>query len=176
LQQLLEELKQEDPDFQAKVSYAFGTEQCYTGETIQGERFFPAWLFGEDDTFVQAALRGLKEAGFNPEITHYSFCTNGSHYAGEQGIKTIGFGPSKENLAHTIDEYIEIEQLEKATQGYYGILKAVLQEAELQEPETGATGREAGQEAEASESAELLGLSEASESLEAPRSESGDSL
>ena len=57
-----------------------------------------------------------------PKITNYSFCTNGSHYAGEAGIKTIGFGPSKENIAHTIDEYIEIEQLEKACKGYYVIM------------------------------------------------------
>jgi acetylornithine deacetylase/succinyl-diaminopimelate desuccinylase-like protein len=61
-----------------------------------------------------------------PKVTQYSFCTNGSHYAGEAGIRTIGFGPSRENLAHTIDEYIEIDQLLKAVEGYYGILGAVL--------------------------------------------------
>jgi len=62
-----------------------------------------------------------------PKITNYSFCTNGSHYAGEAGIKTIGFGPSKENIAHTIDEYIEIEQLEKACKGYYVIMDSLLE-------------------------------------------------
>lgn len=62
-----------------------------------------------------------------PKITNYSFCTNGSHYAGEAGIKTIGFGPSKENIAHTIDEYIEIEQLEKACKGYYVIMNSLLE-------------------------------------------------
>jgi acetylornithine deacetylase/succinyl-diaminopimelate desuccinylase-like protein len=70
----------------------------------------------------------LRSAGLNPEITQYSFCTNGSHYAGEAGIRTIGFGPSREDLAHTIDEYIEIDQLIKATEGYQGILQAVFQE------------------------------------------------
>ena len=57
-----------------------------------------------------------------------SFCTNGSHYAGERQIKTIGFGPSRENLAHTVDEYIEVEQLLKAAAGYYGILGSVFKE------------------------------------------------
>ncbi|HFL3781896.1 TPA: M20/M25/M40 family metallo-hydrolase, partial [Clostridioides difficile] len=79
----------------------------------------------EEDEFVQAAYKGLKEAGIDLEITQYSFCTNGSHYAGEAGIRTIGFGPSKENLAHTIDEYIELDQLFKGAEGYYGILKSV---------------------------------------------------
>ena len=62
----------------------------------------------------------------SPEVTQYSFCTNGSHYAGEAGIKTVGFGPSRENLAHTIDEFIEVEQLLQATKGYYGILQGIL--------------------------------------------------
>ncbi|MCT8977541.1 YgeY family selenium metabolism-linked hydrolase [Clostridium sp. CX1] len=122
---LLKEMMAEDSELNAKVSYAIGRETCYTGETIEGERFFPGWLYDEQDEYVQAAYKGLKEAGLNPEITQYSFCTNGSHYAGERGIKTIGFGPSKENLAHTIDEYIEQDQLFKGAEGYYGILKAV---------------------------------------------------
>ena len=125
IQELLNEMMKEDAELNVKVSYAIGNETCYTGSTIEGERFFPGWLYDEEDEFVQAAYKGLKEAGINPEITQYSFCTNGSHYAGEAGIKTIGFGPSKENLAHTIDEYIEIEQLHIGTEGYYGILKSV---------------------------------------------------
>ncbi|MBU5425191.1 YgeY family selenium metabolism-linked hydrolase [Tissierella pigra] len=125
IQELLDEMMKEDDELNAKVSYAVGSEICYTGETITGERFFPGWLFDKEDEFIQAAYKGLKEAGLNPEITNYSFCTNGSHYAGEKGIKTIGFGPSQENLAHTINEYIEIEQLEKGAEGYYGILKSV---------------------------------------------------
>jgi acetylornithine deacetylase/succinyl-diaminopimelate desuccinylase-like protein len=126
IQQLISQMEQADADFKAKVSYAVGVEKCHTGETIEGERFFPGWLYDEQDEFVQAAYQGLKAAGINPEITQYSFCTNGSHYAGEKGIKTIGFGPSRENLAHTIDEYIEIEQLVKGAEGFYGIMKSVL--------------------------------------------------
>lgn len=125
IQAIIDELAKDDSELNAKVSYAIGRETCYTGEVIEGERFFPAWLYGEEDEFVQATLKGLKMAGIDPEITQYSFCTNGSHYAGEAGIKTIGFGPSKENLAHTIDEYIEIEQLFKGAEGYYGILSSI---------------------------------------------------
>ncbi|MGL5621601.1 M20/M25/M40 family metallo-hydrolase, partial [Cetobacterium sp.] len=83
------------------------------------------WLYEKDDEFTKIAYEGLKSVGLNPEITQYSFCTNGSHYAGEAKIPTVGFGPSRENLAHTIDEHIEIEQLIKGTEGYYGILKSL---------------------------------------------------
>lgn len=126
LQELIDDMKKDDPTFDAKVSYAKGEEKCWTGNTIIGERFFPGWRYEKSEEFIQDAYIGLKEAGLDPEITQYSFCTNGSHYAGEAGIKTIGFGPSRENLAHTIDEHIEIDQLVKAMNGYYGINKALL--------------------------------------------------
>ena len=122
-------MRKDDPEFRADVSFVTGSEKCYTGARIEGERFFPGWLYDDQDEFVQAAYSGLCEVGLNPQITQYSFCTNGSHYAGEAGIKTIGFGPSREDLAHTIDEYIEVDQLLKATAGYYGILKSVLGKA-----------------------------------------------
>jgi putative selenium metabolism hydrolase len=125
IQAFIDELKKKDSELDAKISYAKATEKCYTGNSISGERFFPGWLYEETDEFVQAVLAGLKSAGLNSQITQYSFCTNGSHYAGEKGIKTIGFGPSKENLAHTIDEYMELEQLFAGAEGYYGILKSV---------------------------------------------------
>ncbi|MBM7871697.1 putative selenium metabolism hydrolase [Clostridium pascui] len=123
---LIEEMKNEDPEFNARAFYARGEEKCYTGEEISDERFFPAWKYSREDDFVKKCYSSLEEIGLNPIITYYSFCTNGSHYAGEAGIKTIGFGPSRENLAHTIDEYIEINELIKAAKGYEGICKALL--------------------------------------------------
>ena len=126
IQKLLDEMMKEDDTLKAKVSYARGVEKCWTGATIEGERFFPGWLFEEKDEYVQKALKALEGIGQTPTITHYNFCTNGSHYAGEAGIKTIGYGPSRENLAHTIDEYIELDSLYNVTEGYYAILKAYL--------------------------------------------------
>lgn len=123
---LIEKLMAEDPELEAKVSYALGKEMCYTGNEIEGERFFPGWLYEEEDEFVQAVYIRLREKGFSPKITQYNFCTNGSHYAGEAKIKTLGLGPSRENLAHTLNEYIEIEQLIQAAECYYGVMEALL--------------------------------------------------
>ena len=109
-------------NLEAKVSLARGEERCYTGETISGERFFPGWAFEETDDFVQQALCGLRTGGVSPKVTRYNFCTNGSHYAGEAGIPTIGFGPSTESLAHTRDEWIALEQIQNALNGYLGLL------------------------------------------------------
>ncbi len=109
-----------------KVTLARGKESCYTGQVIEAERFFPGWLFDEGEWFVQKALQCLKQAGLDSRLSHYNFCTNGSHYAGEAGIPTLGFGPSYEELAHTIDEYIELDQLLGAVRGYRALMEAFL--------------------------------------------------
>ena len=57
IQELLDKLMAEDPQLKAKVSYAVGKEQCYTGNEITGERFFPGWLYDEKD----AVRTGRKE-------------------------------------------------------------------------------------------------------------------
>jgi putative selenium metabolism hydrolase len=124
IQALLVQMKDEDSQLNAKVSYARGEEMCHTGKKITGERFFPGWLYDRKEPFVQDVLKQLWSMGFTPEISRYNFCTNGSHYAGEAGIKTIGLGPSAESLAHTRDEFISIDQLVKAAECYYGVIKA----------------------------------------------------
>ena len=64
--------------------------------------------------------------GREAAVTQYSFCTNGSHYAGEAGIPTVGLGPSREDLAHTDNEYIELEQLFLACESDQAIMRALL--------------------------------------------------
>ncbi len=123
---LLEKLMANDPQLKVKASYAVGHEKCHTGNEIEGERFFPGWLYDENETFVQDVYAQLKDMGYAPSIMQYNFCTNGSHYAGEAGIKTFGLGPSQENLAHTLNEYVEIDQLAKVTDCYYGVMMALL--------------------------------------------------
>ena len=126
IQDVLDKLMATDSELKAKVSYSEGSEVCYTGSEIKAQRFFPGWLYKTEDDFVQDAYQELLDEGYTPEITQYNFCTNGSHYAGEAHIKTLGMGPSRENLAHTVDEYIELDQLTKAVVCYEALMKALL--------------------------------------------------
>lgn len=127
---VIAELHANDPDFHAEAFLRTETKECYTGSRIYAERFFPAWLFRREEPFIQNAYQSLQEAGLTPTITNYSFCTNGSHYAGEKGIRTIGFGPSLESLAHTVDEYVQIDQLTGSADGYAALLDALLVKTE----------------------------------------------
>lgn len=126
LVELVDQAMKDDPDLKARVSYAVGTERCYTGETITGERFFPGWLYDPDEPWVKAVVKALQAVSQKPTVTQYNFCTNGSHYAGEAGIKTLGLGPSLENLAHTVDEHIAVEHLVSIVTSYEALLSALL--------------------------------------------------
>ncbi len=126
VRRILEELHEEDPSFSGRVSYASGEETCYTGEKISAERYFPAWLLEKDHPAVKKVMECFRSHGYEPGITKYSFCTNGSHYCGEAGIPALGMGPSTESAAHTIDESVPVEQLPAVTQIYEWMMEAML--------------------------------------------------
>ncbi|MGN1164407.1 MAG: YgeY family selenium metabolism-linked hydrolase, partial [Candidatus Ornithospirochaeta sp.] len=110
----------------AVASVAKGVTDTYTGLHLEASRFFPAWKFSEEDESSVRARRGLESVGLWKGFGHYSFCTNGSHYAGEKGIMTVGYGPGEERLAHIVDEYIEEEDLYWAKKGIEGIIRGLL--------------------------------------------------
>ena len=123
IEKKLSSLKDNNEKMDYEIRIASGEVTDIQGKVHTAKKFVPGWVFPEDSDFVQAAFKGLKGAGLVPKIDKYSFCTNGSMSAGIRGIPTIGFGPSREDQAHVVDEYVEIEQLEKTYDGYTGIIK-----------------------------------------------------
>jgi putative selenium metabolism hydrolase len=123
VQDAVERTRVRIPNLKAHIFLAEGENPCWTGKTLRAKRFFPAWAMEEDAELVQKSLAGLRAAGVDAPLSHYAFCTNGSSFCGEAGIPTVGFGPSLESLAHTVDEYIEVDQLHRAVRGYCGILR-----------------------------------------------------
>jgi len=123
VEEAIERAKARVPGLKARVYLAEGSDKCWTGGDISAKRYFPAWVLPEDSELVQKAVAGLNEAGIEAPLSHFAFCTNGSHFCGEAGIPTIGYGPSLESLAHVRDEYIEIDQLLKACRGFECILR-----------------------------------------------------
>ena len=112
----------------------YAEEECatYTGVRIKQSKFAPAWRAGEGDEIVVKAKLGLRQAGLPVKLGAYSFCTDGSAavkyrelYPGKK-IEIVGFGPSQESLAHTANEYIELDQMQNAFKGYQGIVSELL--------------------------------------------------
>jgi len=100
--------------------------RTYTGKILKGPKFLSAWVLPETDFLVQTCLKGLRSAGLKPKIGAYRFCTNAAYSAGVAGVPTVGFGPGREEDAHTVDERLDLRALIAAKQGYCGIIENVL--------------------------------------------------
>ena len=77
--------REKDPRLEGADLSGRGEGGLLDREAIAAKRYFPAWLIDEDNEYVQKALAGLKKAGIEAPISHFSFCTNGSHFCGEAG-------------------------------------------------------------------------------------------
>jgi len=122
IKEVILELSKSDTTFNAEVSIAEAELETYTGYKAKHYKFAPAWILDADNAAIEKALTALRETGLNlVEIGIYSFCTNGSSSAGIHNITTLGFGPGREDHAHINDEYVEIEELIMACEGYYAL-------------------------------------------------------
>ncbi len=101
-----------------RIEVSRNTYRTYTGQALDVDRDLPAWSTAASTTLVRAAQDCLAGLGLSPDPGNYDFCTNGSEAAGRRGLPTIGFGPGREQDAHTIDESIEIDHLNRAEQFY----------------------------------------------------------
>lgn len=125
VQAVIDRLAAADPKVQASVRLAETWVKTYTGAEFTHRAFAPAWKTPADSPLVRTAVDALKGIGQTPVLSKYSFCTNGSGSAGTLGIPTIGYGPGRESEAHISDEYLELEQLYGAAQGYVALARAL---------------------------------------------------
>ena len=67
--------------------------------------------------------------GEAPPISRWWFSTNGVATMGVFGIPTVGFAPGREELAHTTQERVSVDDLIKATAVYSLIPKYLVEKA-----------------------------------------------
>jgi putative selenium metabolism hydrolase len=116
----------QEEDLKLNATIGMGEYTSFSGQVFRHQKFFPAWLFGEDEWFVGRALAGLEESGLSANTGAYRFCTNAAYSAGVADVPTVGFGPAKETDAHMVDERLNLDDLEAAARGYAGIIRAIL--------------------------------------------------
>ncbi len=114
---VIAQLHQADDTFKAHAEIDTETITTYTGQTRTGKKIQPAWKMASDSAIVQRARTALGDLFI--QFGYYSFCTNAARSAGILNIPTIGYGPGDETTAHIADEYIALDQLWGAAEGYY---------------------------------------------------------
>ncbi len=83
----------------------------YTGLAHTYPADNPALSCPEGHPAVVAAVEVLAgPLGARPPVDTWDFATDGGHFA-NQGMTVVGFGPGDDRLAHTVSEYILLEDL-----------------------------------------------------------------
>ena len=106
----------------AKVEVLYYDAVAWTGLKVGQEKYFPTWVLPENHKLVQAGVKaGIVALGKKPVVDKWVFSTNGVASAGRLKIPTIGFGPSNEVYAHTVNEFMPVAHLRKAAAFYAAI-------------------------------------------------------
>lgn len=127
LNTLIERAAGQIPGLKAKVSFPVEEDWCYTGAPIRGNHYARAWEQPADSPFFRVLSGALEEAALPSGISlRPGFGTNGCHFAAERKIPTAIYGPSRRELAHGVDEYIEVGELIGACDGYFAMGRRLL--------------------------------------------------
>lgn len=127
------------PGLRAEVSFPVIEDRCYTGAPIRGRHYAPAWAIPEDSPYLAVLSGALREKGLPSKISDRpGFGTNGCQFAAERGLPTVIYGPSRRELVHGVDEYIETAELVGACSGYLAMAGRLLSTAAAREPWTAA--------------------------------------
>ena len=85
-------------------------------------------MLPEDHSLVQAVCEAVAAiTGSRPRISRWSFSTNGVATMGRHGIPTVGFAPGREELAHTTEEHVRVDDLVTAA-AVYSLIPGLLAE------------------------------------------------
>ncbi len=104
---------------QAKVWLEQYATPSYTGKVFPMQKYFPTWVLEEHHPLLQTAVESYRELfNANPLVDKWTFSTNGIATMGLHGIPTFGFGPGREEHAHSPYEQIPVEHLVKAMAFY----------------------------------------------------------
>lgn len=130
------------------IQEMFYDEPSYTKFIFKVDKYFPAWCIEADAGIVQAGVATRRALGFDkkypfpddlkqkyPEAWRstrddtfrWDFSTNGIYWAGKAGIPCIGFAPSNEIYAHTIEDQCPLEECVDAA-SFFALFPKLLKE------------------------------------------------
>jgi acetylornithine deacetylase/succinyl-diaminopimelate desuccinylase-like protein len=106
-------------------------QRLYTGKTTQVKKITQAWSTDPFGHLMERSRQALQAAGVqsHPGKWHLGRLgtgTGGGVLVNEFDVPTIGFGPGHEDQAHTVDEYVRVENIGTAVYGTAAICHALV--------------------------------------------------
>ena len=114
-------------EVKAHVSITDYSNPSYTGLINSIQSYFPAWQIEEEHPICRMMVDSCQTMfKSKPKIDKWDFSTNGVSIMGQYDIPCIGYGPGREDQAHTPNEKVEKKELVKAAAIYAVIPKIYL--------------------------------------------------
>ncbi len=122
IQDFLDFLSANDPDFKAEVHQRINTRTGYTGYAMEVAKQHPAWLTDTSCEYVKKTFDALRKIGQDPKEGCFVAGTDGSITMGKYGIPTVSYSMADGNMAHQPGEFCVIDDEMKEIEGYTAIL------------------------------------------------------
>lgn len=125
IQDLIDRISKEDPDFKATVEISTETRTSYTGKNAKVPNMKEAWKIDKNHPFVYAASTALKCIGQPVKYGYWDFGTDLSQICGIQKKPAIGYSPMQEQYCHRPIDKVRIDFMEKSIAGNAAIFLAL---------------------------------------------------
>lgn len=103
----------------ATVELLTYADPSWTGYKKVVPKDYPTWVLPEEHPVIQAGVdTAAAVLGRRPQVSRWTFSTNGIATMGQLGIPTVGFGPSEEKWAHSVKDQVPVEHLVAAMAFY----------------------------------------------------------
>lgn len=118
LQDIIDQLARDDPEFRAEVKIAEEVREFYTGKSVRIANKKPAWKIPKEHPFVEAMAAGLEAVGQEVKYKYWYFGTDLSKVAAEDHKPALGYSGGQEQLIHVPVEKLRIDFMGKSIAGY----------------------------------------------------------
>lgn len=121
IQEIIDFLSKEDPDFHASVSVSAVPRTTYTGKEVTMPNIKQGWRIDKEHPFVTAAAKGLQSIGEPVGYGYWDFGTDLAVICGKYNLPALGYSPMQEYYCHRAVDQCRTDFMVRALAGNVAI-------------------------------------------------------
>ncbi len=114
MQSIIDDLKKEDPEFDAEVTINSNVRSSYTGLSEEIESQKEVWIIDREHPFIQACAEALEEVGEPVNYGYWAFSTDIPQIGTRMGKPVVGYSGTQEFYVHNPIEKARLDYLERS--------------------------------------------------------------
>ena len=123
IQEIIDRLEAEDPDFHASVKISAVPRKTYTGKTVTIPNVKQGWRIEEEHPFVKACADALASLGEPVGYGYWNFGTDLALLCGKHKIPAVGYSPMQELYCHRPVDRIRTDFMDRAVIGNVAVFQ-----------------------------------------------------